>query len=129
VNQKQAWRKALGENIRRRREELGLTQPKFARMIGAYDGPQISSWETGRVEPVAYLGKLEEAGVEIPSLPDAEPTLEERVARIELILSERRDRRSTDADPEAMEELEASRRGSPPSSPRANLSGRRDAPS
>jgi transcriptional regulator with XRE-family HTH domain len=44
--------RALGERIRLRREELGMTQDEVARqMKGTVDGQRISKWERGENRP------------------------------------------------------------------------------
>lgn len=44
--------RALGERIRLRREELGMTQDEVARqMSGTVDGQRISKWERGENRP------------------------------------------------------------------------------
>ncbi|WP_192349404.1 helix-turn-helix domain-containing protein [Algoriphagus sp. Y33] len=48
------FRIKLGENIKLRREELGLTQPELAARLGSKDKQMISRYETEGANPTAY---------------------------------------------------------------------------
>jgi transcriptional regulator with XRE-family HTH domain len=55
-----AYRKALGERIKRAREERKLSQADVAEHFG-YISAAVSAWETGRTEaPVSVLTELAE---------------------------------------------------------------------
>lgn len=125
--------------IRARRDDLGLTQAEFADMLGVT--PQtISNWERGAADPTRdrnvhrreqNLAALREAGVNLPGnnnhhVAEEAPSVSELLERLRLLLEQFESRV---AAPEATAELEAKRRGDPPALPRANTSGRRDAPS
>lgn len=79
--------KRAGRLIRRRRHELGMRQPEFARLIGV-SRQAVSSWENGRSYPSRWEGKIE-AVLGISLSPDAPaagppvtPTVQSMIAQM-----------------------------------------------
>ena len=50
---------AIGTKIRKRRQELGLTQKQLADIVKV-DESSVISWESGKHFPLRYLGKIED---------------------------------------------------------------------
>lgn len=129
-HQQRPRRVRIATNIRERREELGLSQEALARIIGVRS-LTISRWERGVSAPEDdNLASLREVGVDIPPPEEIQPvTLTDRVAMLEQKLEELRAHLAPADAHEETEDIEAARRGDPPTSPRMNPSGRRDAQS
>lgn len=50
----QQTKQQVGANLRAARDRAGMTQRQVGDAVGAA-GPDVSRWETGRVEPGAYF--------------------------------------------------------------------------
>lgn len=54
-NANSAWLdKVFGENVKRRRKELGLTQEEFGKILGVTK-PRVSELENARFSPTLYI--------------------------------------------------------------------------
>jgi transcriptional regulator with XRE-family HTH domain len=63
----------IGARIRRRRQELRMSQRQLAEQIGAHPSA-VLSWEAGRHFPARKLGALEAAlGIDLSGQPDRPP--------------------------------------------------------
>lgn len=73
---------SIGTTIRKRRQELGMTQQALAERLSV-DRASIGNWESGRHFPLRYLGALESVlGISLTGAAPSE-TPEQKIARIE----------------------------------------------
>lgn len=65
----------VGDRIKRRRQELGMTQAELAARIGkGVHVSTVTNWEQGRHLPLRHQGALEAVlGISLDGPPDAEP--------------------------------------------------------